>query len=386
MTSIMTSSALRVTARIPAEKQWSSRTADSILARHPRATSIESGEPPRWSYSPSFAVYAVAQVGLRTGDTRYVDYARQYMDAFVDAHGWIITPTYRPDAFKLDDVAPGRLLILLHARDQDERWLTAARTLAAQLERQPRTADGGFWHKLVYPYQMWLDGIYMACPFMAEFGRVTGELKWVDEAARQILLIARHTRDATTGLYFHGWDECRSERWADPTTGRSPCIWGRAVGWYVMGIIETLEQMPPDHARRPEIVALLRGLAAAVGHAQHPATGVWYQILDQPGRDGNYLESSASCMFTFALAKAARLGHLGAADAAVARRGYDGVLSHFVKTHDAFVDLTDTCQVAGLAGNPYRDGSRQYYLSEPRVTNDPKGVAPFILASLEIEN
>ena len=260
-------------------------------------------------------------------------------------------------------------------------------TLAAQLDKQPRTADRGFWHKQVYPHQMWLDGIFMACPFMAEYGKITGEKRWFDEAAHQILTIANHTRDAKTGLYFHGWDESRSQKWADKTTGLSPCIWARAVGWYIMGIVETLEHLPADHPRRQEIITLLSSLSDAIARAQDPKSGVWFQVMDQPTRAGNYLESSASCMFVFAIAKAVRLGALDPRHLEVARRGYQGIVRQFISIDQStgLVSLTDTCQVAGLGGNPYRDGSFDYYISEPRISNDPKGLAPFILASLEME-
>jgi unsaturated rhamnogalacturonyl hydrolase len=276
---------------------------------------------------------------------------------------------------------------MLDRIDGGDRWLKAAQTLAAQLEKQPRTADGGFWHKQIYPNQMWLDGIFMACPFMTEYGRATGQHRWCDEAVQQILTIAKHTRDPGTGLYFHGFDESRRERWADRSTGHSRCIWGRGVGWYIMGIVQTLEYLPADHPRRGELVALLANLADAVARVQELASGLWFQVLDQPDRPGNYLESSASGMFVFALAKGVRLGVLDARHLDVARRGYAGILKRFIEEDPktGAISLKDTCQVAGLGGTPYRDGSFEYYIGEPRVSNDPKGLAPFILASLEME-
>jgi unsaturated rhamnogalacturonyl hydrolase len=226
----------------------------------------------------------------------------------------------------------------------------------------------------------------MACPFMAEYGRATGDGAWFDEAATQIVTIARHTRDDATGLYYHGWDESRSQHWADPKSGLSKCFWGRAVGWYAMGIVETLDAMPANHPRRAEIVGILRPLADAIVKVQDAGSGVWYQVLDQGKRQGNYLESSASGMFVFALAKGARIGVLDATHAAAARRGYDGMLRQFIKQEDAGrISLSDTCQVAGLGAGQRRDGTFEYYISEPRVSNDPKGIAPFILASLEME-
>ena len=370
---------------------WSARMADSIMARHPRGVTIEQNEDApaqqKWTYSTAFAIYAIGEVGVRSGDKKYVDYARAYMNEFIDDKGAITTPTYKPETYKLDDIAPGRVLLLLHRQDKDPRWLNASKTLAAQLDKQPRTSDGGFWHKQIYPHQLWLDGIFMDCPFMADYGRTVGEAKWFDEVVQQVLTVGKHTRDPKAGLHYHGYDESRKERWADKKTGLSQCFWGRAVGWYVMGIVETLENLPDDHPRRDEVLTVLHGLAKAIAQVQDPKTGVWYQVLDQPDRAGNYLESSASCMFVFALAKGVRLGYLSKRYEDVARRGYEGILKQFVETDPGtgLISLKDTCKVAGLGGKPYRDGSFEYYMSEPRISNDPKGLAPFILASLEIE-
>jgi unsaturated rhamnogalacturonyl hydrolase len=234
---------------------------------------------------------------------------------------------------------------------------------------------------------MWLDGIYMASPVMAEYSNVAGQPQWLEEAAKQIELIATHTRDAKTGLYYHGWDESREQFWADKQTGLSPCLWGRSVGWYMMGIVETLDAMPADHPKRGELTTLFRELADAVVAVQDGKSNLWYQVLDQGKRDGNYLESSASAMFVYAMAKGFRLQVLDGRHLAAARAGYDGMLERFVKVDSASgqVSLLDTCQVAGLGGKERRDGSFNYYVHEPRIANDPKGLAPFILASLEVE-
>jgi unsaturated rhamnogalacturonyl hydrolase len=373
----------------PTAKAWSTRMADSVLARNPDPLTLEGGKRarPNWSYSTAFLVQSVALAGVANNDPRYLDYARSYADAFLDSQGVITAPTYRADEHTLDDVAPARLLLLLNQKTSDARYRKAADQLATNLRNQPRTSEGGFWHKKVYPQQMWLDGIFMACPFMSEYGALAHDAAWQDEAATQILLIARHTRDGSSGLFYHGWDSAHKQPWANKETGLSQCIWGRAMGWYAMGIVETLEELPVDYPRRAELIKLFAGLADALAKVQDPATGVWYQVLDQPTRAGNYLESSASCMFVYALAKGVRLGYLNPSHAATVRKGYDGILRTFITTEasDGTITLTDTCQVAGLGGRPRRDGSFEYYMSERRISNDPKGVAPFILASLEIE-
>ena len=375
----------------PSDKPWSLRMAESVVARHPEPGKWELDDKrrhPKWSYATAFATQAVTTVGLSTGDANLAQYAEKYVDAFIDKDGKFTTKTYKPETYKLDDIQPGRLLLLLLKQTSEPRYRVAADTLAQQLSTHPRTADGGFWHKKTYAHQMWLDGIFMACPFITEYAQVTKDPRWFDEAANQIITIAKHTHDPRTGLYFHGWDESRQQRWANKQTGQSRHVWGRAVGWYFMGIVETLERLPQNHPRRSEVLEIFRNLAAAIAEAQDEPSGVWWQVMDQPGRKGNYLESSASSMFVFAMAKGVRLGLLDEKYGAVARRGYDGVVDRFIWADErgGRISLTDTCQVAGLGGNrPYRDGSFKYYISEPRVKNDPKGVAPFILASLEIE-
>ena len=367
-------------------QRWSVRMADATIARHPNPALMEDPEP-EWRYSSSFAVHAIARLGVETGERKYIDYARRYVEPFIDDHGKIVTDTYAPKKYRLDDVVPGRVLLLLYEQTRDGRFLVGPRQLAEQLTTQPRTSDGGYWHKQIYPHQMWLDGIFMDCPFMAEFARAANEPAWHDEAVNQILIIAKHTHDPKTGLYYHGWDESRKERWADPQTGTSRNFWGRAVGWYALGIVETLRSLPEDHPRRGEVLDVFRRLADAIAKVQDPKTGLWWQVLDQPNRSGNYLESSASAMFVYALSAGSRLGYLDTKYAEVARRGYDGIIERFIEVDPAtgLVSLKDTCQVAGLGGRPYRDGSYEYYLREPRVANDPKGVAPFILAALEME-
>lgn len=309
------------------------------------------------------------------------------MESFVDDDGKIVTETYDPTKYRLDDVLPGRILLLLHEQTGDDRFLVGPRMLAEQLKTQPRTKGGAYWHKQIYPDQLWLDGIFMDCPFMTEYAQRVNEPAWHDEAARQILTIAKHTHDPKTGLYYHGFDESRKEKWANPKTGTSRHFWGRAVGWYAMGILETLQTLPDDHPRRDQVLDVFRRLADAIVRVQDVRTGLWWQMLDHPNREGNYLESSASSMFVYALAAGVRLGYLDAKHAPVARRGYDGLIEHFIETDRSTgqVSLKDTCQVAGLGGRPYRDGSYAYYIREPRISNDPKGIAPFILASMEME-
>jgi unsaturated rhamnogalacturonyl hydrolase len=350
--------------------------ADSVMRRN---------APFHWHYENGVMHKAIEQVWCKTGDAKYYDYIKRDIDRLVSAEGDI--KTYSAQEYNLDQINPGRILFSLFRATGDDRYKKAAYLLREQLKGQPRTSEGGFWHKKIYPHQMWLDGIYMASPFYAEFGQMFGEPAAVDDAAHQITLIERHTRDPKTGLLYHAWDERRQQRWANPETGCSPHFWGRAMGWYVMAIMDVLDYFPQDHPNRRDILAIFERLMTALESVQDKSTGLWYQVLDQGNRAGNYLEASGSCMFVYSIAKAVRLGYLAKTYLDMARKGYLGILDHLIRVDDqGLVNLERICGVAGLGGNPYRDGSYKYYVSEKAVTNDYKGAGPFILASLEMEH
>lgn len=359
------------------DQEWSVRVADSVMQRHPLLS-------PKWCYESGVALLAIKQVWLKSGQQKYYDYLKRNVDEFVGPDGEI--GTYRLGEYNLDQINEGKLLFFLYETTGDERYKKAAHLLREQLQTHPRTKAGGFWHKQIYPHQMWLDGIYMASPFYAEFARRFDEPTGFDDVAHQIILIEKHTRDPGTGLLFHGWDESKSQKWANPESGCSPNFWGRAIGWYAMAIPDVLDHFPMNHPQRDELLAIFQTTVSAIARFQDPASGVWYQVLDQGDRPGNYLESSASCMFVYAIAKGVRKGYLGREVLAVARRGYEGILKHFVEVDEqGLVNLNGICSVGGLGGKPYRDGSFEYYISEKIVTNDYKGVGPFIMASVEIE-
>ena len=360
------------------------RMADSVLARRKDALTNEPGRPEKWAYEQGVLLEGVEAVWRNTGDERYLEYIRRGVDHFVGADGRI--STYKPEDYSLDNVMPGRLLLTLYKVTGQEKYRKAAGLLREQLKGQPRTSEGGFWHKKIYPEQMWLDGLYMAEPFYAEYAATFHEGADFDDIARQFVLMERHARDARTGLLYHGWDESRKQRWADPSTGRSPNFWGRAMGWYAMALVDTLDYFPKRHPKRAALVAILRRLAAAVEKYQEPESGLWYQVLDRGGAEGNYLEASASCMFVYALAKGVRQGYLPASYLKVAQKGYRGIVGRFVETDaGGLVSVKGIVSVAGLGGSPYRDGSYQYYLSEKVVADDPKGVGAFLMASSEME-
>jgi unsaturated rhamnogalacturonyl hydrolase len=233
---------------------------------------------------------------------------------------------------------------------------------------------------------MWLDGIYMGSPFYAEYSKNFNEPDGFADVTKQVLLIDVNTRDPKTGLRYHAWDESYNQKWADPETGCSPNFWGRAMGWYAMALVDILDYIPEDYPKRDKIIYILKDLSEAIVKYQDKDSGVWYQVLDQGSRGGNYLEASASSMFVYALAKGVNKNYLDKMyrDAAIA--GYNGIIKKFIRIdNDGHINLTNVCSVAGLGGDPYRDGSFEYYLSEPVVDNDLKGVGPFIMARLQIE-
>ena len=360
----------------PAQQLWSVRMADAVMKRNPLAHQ-------EWDYTAGVILLAIDRVGLQTRDPRYAAYVKRNIDTFVQADGSI--KTYDLEEFNLDHINEGKLLFPLYQRTRDAKYRKAADLLREQLRRHPRTSERGFWHKQVYPHQMWLDGLYMAAPFLAQYAQVFGEPKAFDDVTRQFLLIARHTRDPKTGLYYHGWDESRTQPWADPNTGLSPSFWGRAIGWYAMALVDVLDFVPATHPDRPQLLRILNDLADAIAKVQDPLTGLWYLVLDQPNRKGNYHEASASSMFVYALAKGARKGWLPAEYTQIAARGFDGLAKHLVTVDaDGLPSLNGIVSVGGLGGRQQRNGTFEYYISEPVVANDHKGVGPFIMASLEL--
>eukprot|EP00246_Nothoceros_aenigmaticus_P004663 TRINITY_DN16298_c0_g1_i1.p1 TRINITY_DN16298_c0_g1~~TRINITY_DN16298_c0_g1_i1.p1 ORF type:complete len:406 (-),score=36.27 TRINITY_DN16298_c0_g1_i1:240-1457(-) len=333
-----------------------------------------------WNYERGTLLYGLTAVWQKTGDEKYLAFIQRRTDAFVTDDGAI--PTYKLSDYTLDNIRSGVNLLFLYKKTGQDKYRKAAALLRSQLATHPRTKAGGFWHKKVYPFQMWLDGLFMAEPFYAQYAILFNEPKDLDDVALQFTLMEQVSRDAKTGLLYHGYDESRAERWSNPKTGRSASFWGRAVGWYAMGLVDTLDFFPLTHPKRGELIAILQRLAVAITKVQDPKTGVWWEVLDQGGRAGNYLESSASSMFVYALGKGVRKGYLDRHYMHVVRRGYAGVIEQFIQDRpDGGVNLTRTVSVGGLGGDPYRDGSYAYYLSEAVVTNDAKGVGPFLLAS-----
>lgn len=354
---------------------WACRMSDSVIQRQPIL-----GE--KWAYEWGVILKGIQSVWENTHNPRYLAYIQTCVNQYVGADGNI--RTYQPDSYNIDNINTGKLLFFLYNHTHDPRYKHAIERLRDQLAYHPRTASGGFWHKLIYPHQMWLDGIYMGAPFYAQFAQQFDEPAIFDDIAYQIKLITQHTRDPKTGLLYHGWDESRAQAWANPQTGQSPHFWGRAMGWFVMALVDVFDYFPPDHADMPALRHIFDDCMRALVRVQYD--GLWYQILDTPQRLGNYAEASASCMMVYAMAKGVRCGYLSPSYLDNAKYAYSRIIQQFVTVDDDnLVNLHGICSVAGLGGVPYRDGSYAYYLSEPIVTNDDKGVGAFILAGAEMD-
>lgn len=352
--------------------------ADSLLKRRPDLSD-------RWSHEYGVVFKGLEEVWLKTREDRYLQYIKRSYEANIDENGEI--RGYEMEDFHLDHINSGRLLFRLYSITGEERYQKAAHKLREQFRRHPRTSEGGFWHKKCFPYQMWLDGIYMGLPFYAEYAKTFNEPEIFDDVVKQVTLITAHTRDKETGLHYHAWDEKKEQIWANPETGCSPSFWGRATGWFAMALVDILDYLPESHQGREKIIGVLNDLVKALAEVQDAETGLWYQVLDRGKRPGNYHEASASCMFIYAIAKGVRKGYLPETFLANARKAYAGVIEHLIEVDDdGLLNLKGTCQTAGLGDRPNRDGSFAYYISEPVVVNDLKGIAAFILASTEMES
>jgi len=363
---------------------WSQRTADSTIKRWPKGKFISDDKPWVWNYELGVLLQGMDAAWYHTANGSYFTYIKESIDSFINADGSI--STYKPENNALDDLVLGRELLLLYGVTQDAKYYKAATLLRQQLNTHPRTSDGGFWHKQRYPQQMWLDGLYMAEPFYAEYAVTFHEPQDFKDITKQFVLMEEHSRDPKTGLLYHGWDETKKQVWADKTTGISPNFWARGMGWYMMALVDTLPYYSENDPGREKLLGILQRLAVAVVKYQDKGSGLWYEVVDKPGEKDNYLESSAACMFTYALAKGVRLGYLPGTYASNASRAYEGILKRLVKVEpDGQITLTGTVRAIGLGTDAVHDGSYSYYVSQEVISNDPKGVGAFLMASTEME-
>src|SRR5579862_1854823 len=362
--------------------QWSQRLADSEMGHRGDSLKWKPGGKAKWDYTTGLFTFALLKLNEYVSDPHAVQFATDTIGSFIVRDGEI--SGYQPQDESLDNIAPGRTLLALWPLTHEERYREAAALLRQQLETQPRTRDGGFWHKQRYPDQIWLDGLYMAEPFYAEYAKLFSQPDSFNDVAKQIHLADEHTYDPQSGLFYHGWDEDKSQPWANPITGTSSNFWGRAMGWYAMAMVDVLDYFPTNHPARPKIIATFQKLCAGVVKYQDPRTGLWWQVVDQGGRKGNYLEATASSMFVYAMAKGINRGYLPRHYEPAVLKGYHGIIQNLIRDDGVGKwSLTHCCSVAGLGYG--RDGSFAYYVNEPVVDNDLKGIGPFILAGIEVQ-
>lgn len=366
-------------------KDFSTRIADSFISLHPDTVAYKTeAKSYKWNYEQGLVLDAFYQLWKDTGNEEYFDYIKKNINYYVDEDGSI--KTYKLNDFNIDNISPGRVLLHLYLETKNEKYKMAADTLRKQLKLHPRTSEGGFWHKKIYPYQIWLDGLYMAEPFYTRYAEMFNEDKIFDDVAAQFLLIEKYLKDEKTGLYKHGWDESKQQKWADPVTGRSPNYWGRSIGWFMMALVDVLDFFPADHPDRNNILNILKNLSEDLLKFRDDETKLWYQIVDQGNREGNYIEGSSSSMFAYAFAKGANKGYLDKKFYDIAEESFNSIMKNLVTYDDEkHFYLNNIASVGGLGGNPYRDGSFEYYISEPKRTNDFKGYGPFLLTAIELE-
>ena len=345
---------------------------------------IREGKPASWNYIDGCMLTALTEMSRITGQERYVTFVGQCIDHFVGEDGSI--RTFDPTAYNLDDINEGRVLFALYERTGKPQYRLAAEKLARQLDGHPRTAEGNFWHKAIYPNQVWLDGIYMAQPFRALYARHFGGGDYAD-IVKQISMVHDRMRDPEKGLYYHGYDASRAAFWADPETGCSRNFWLRSLGWFAVALADLLDILP-EGQDRDKLAAIFSDLMASMARYADGETGMYWQVPDQVGREGNYLETSGSAMMAYAMLKGARLGQLDKEYAAKGKKTFDGIVKKYLTfTESGKLNLGGICLVAGLGpqNNRRRDGTYEYYISEPVVMNDAKGVAPFVLAYTEVK-
>ena len=344
--------------------------------------SIRQGKKPHWNYIDGCMITSLLQMWHITGDEKYFTFAESFIDYYVNEDGSILG--YNIEKYNLDDINEGRVLFELYRVTGKEKYRLAIENQKKQLDNQPRTNTGNFWHKLIYPHQIWLDGIYMAQVFSALYAKEYGGKDYSNMLC-QIENVNKYMQDETTGLYYHGLDCSKSMFWADKESGLSENFWLRSIGWYTVALVDIIELID-DNDAKDRLVKIFSDLIDSAADFRDES-GLYWQVVDKPGKEGNYLETSGSSMLAYAMLKGARLGVIDQKYRELGKATFDGICERYLTINDnGELNLGGICLVAGLGpeNNPRRDGSYEYYISEPIVENDAKGVAPFILCYTEI--
>ncbi|SEA54198.1 unsaturated rhamnogalacturonyl hydrolase [Oribacterium sp. KHPX15] len=345
---------------------------------------IRSGKENRWNYIDGCMITGILRLYEITGQEKYLKFADDFSSGFINDDGSI--RTYDIDEKNLDNINPAKNLFKLYDITGKEKYLKAIKLVRSQIDKMPRTNEGNFWHKNIYPNQVWLDGLYMAQPFYIEYEKRFNDCKNIKDTYDQFCNVEKHMRDEKTGLYYHGYDESREMYWADPETGCSPNFWLRAEGWFIMSLVDVLEvMMDMDLPEEKEhLKKMLVDLTEALSKYQDES-GLFHQLIALPEVEGNYLETSGTALISAAVLKGVRLGFIPEKYRSMAEKAFYGIIDkRLSKNDDGTPCVTGICLVAGLGGADHRDGSVGYYLSEPVVKNDAKGVGPLFLAYTEM--
>ncbi len=354
-------------------------------AQHPMwdIEKVLSGEPFKWNYIDGCMIAAILSLYEMTSNPKYLDFADKFVGWYVQEDGSV--KTYSPDEYNVDNIYPFKNLFKLYEFTGKEKYRKAIDVAADQLAHMPRTKSGNFWHKNIYPNQVWLDGLFMAQPFYMEYEKKYGSLEGCLDSFNQFKNVEALMKDKKTGLYYHGYDETKTMYWANPETGCSSNFWLRAIGWFTLALVNTAEVMDSSMAEQSHyLINMLKDLADTLSRYQDES-GMFYQIVDKKDDERNYLETSGTGLISYAFLKAVRLGYLPKEYEEIAIKAFDGITNRYLsRNEDGSPRLGGICLVAGLGGKTYRDGSLEYYFSEPIVENEAKGVAPLILAYTEL--
>jgi unsaturated rhamnogalacturonyl hydrolase len=359
------------------EYKLSEKIVDSYMKRNPEGDM-------KWSYGEGVILKGFENVYRKTSKKVYLEYIELALGKLISDDG--IIEGYSLEEYNIDSINNGKNLFILYEETQKEKYKKAMDILKKQLDTHPRTTDGLFWHKNIYPHQVWLDGIFMGDVFYCQYIKNFGNPADFDDVTKQFLQTYEHNLDVESGLLYHGYDESRQQFWCNKDSGVSPNLWGRGIGWYVMAIVDMLDYLPKAHKHREKVIQILLSVTEALIKIQDSKSKVWYQILDCHDRKGNYLESSATAMFIYAIAKGINNGYISRNYTAFIKEAYEAAIEEFITiTNQGLVNVNKVCKVAGLGATDKRDGSFAYYISEPIVCNDSKGVGSFILAACEVE-
>lgn len=343
---------------------------------------IRSGGRSTWNYIDGCMIKAILELYLITKKQKYLDFADAFIDHFVREDGSI--ESYDPKECNLDNVNAGKTLFELYALTGKEKYRRAIDTVYSQLNIQPRTSTGNFWHKQIYPHQIWLDGLYMAQPFYMQYEAAYHDCKNCQDSYQQFLHVYDLMRDTRNGLYYHAYDDSRQMFWCDKVTGLSSNFWLRALGWYAMALVDTMEVMPDSmKEEKKRLQDIYRELIDSMLPYQDEATGMWYQVVNRGGISPNYLEESGSAIFAYAIMKSVRLHYLPEEYYQYGYKAFQGICSTYLSEENGHLKLGGICLVAGLGNKEKREGTFDYYMREPIVENEAKGIAPLILAYIE---